>query len=171
MTPNIETSLQLFDAMVKPILLYNSDIWGPIVCNLDKLLENSTSKTLLNYRFPFEKLHMKWAKYILGVNSKSKHSSDSRVSQISTHNYINIFTRCTIRNQHDFLKTDVADVSKGQTDMSYKGELQTLTKLSMRHQVCHSETCRAIISESVLTMLMSRGRSNCGVTYYVSVYY
>ncbi len=28
--------------------------------------------------------------------------------------------------------TAVADVSKGQTDMSYKGELQTLTKLSMR---------------------------------------
>ncbi len=32
--------------------------------------------------------------------------------------YINIFTRCTIRNQHDILKTAVADVSKGQTDMS-----------------------------------------------------
>ncbi len=53
--------------------------------------------------------------------------------------------------------------------MSYKGELQTLSKLSMRHQVCPNETCRAIISESILTMLMSRGRSNCGVKYYVSV--
>ncbi len=31
--------------------------------------------------------------------------------------------------------------------MSYKGKLQTLTKLSIRHQVCPSETCRAIISE------------------------
>ncbi len=39
-----------------------------------------------------------------------------------------------------------ADVSKGQTDVSYKGELQTLTKLSIRHQVCPSETCCAIIS-------------------------
>ncbi len=35
----------------------------------------------------------------------------------------------------------VADGSKGQTDMSYKGELQTLTNLSMRHQVCTGETC------------------------------
>ncbi len=77
--------------------------------------------------------------------------------------YINIFTRCTIRNQQDILKTAVADVSKGKTDMSYKGELQTLTKLSMRHQVCPSETCHAIISGSIITMLMSRGRSNCGV--------
>ncbi len=29
-----------------------------------------------------------------------------------------------------------------QTDMPHKGELQTLTKLSMIHQVCHAETCR-----------------------------
>ncbi len=58
--------------------------------------------------------------------------------------------------------TAVADVSKGQTDMSYKGELQTLTKLSMRHHVCPSETCRMTISESTITMLMSRGRSNYG---------
>ncbi len=69
--------------------------------------------------------------------------------------YIHIFTRRTIRNQHDILKTSVADVhvSKGQTCMSHKGELQTLTKLSMRHQVCRSETCRMIISESIITML------------------
>ncbi len=56
-------------------------------------------------------------------------------------NFLNIFTTCTNRNQHDILKTTVADVSKGQTDMSYKGELQTLTKQSMRHQICPSETC------------------------------
>ncbi len=34
-------------------------------------------------------------------------------------------------NQHDILKRVVADVGKGQTNMSYKGELQTLTKLSL----------------------------------------
>ncbi len=33
--------------------------------------------------------------------------------------YINIFTRCTNRNQHDTLMTAVANVSKGQTRMSY----------------------------------------------------
>ncbi len=41
---------------------------------------------------------------------------------------------------------------KGKYNMSYKGELQTLTKLNMRHQVCPSETCLVIISESILTM-------------------
>ncbi len=58
--------------------------------------------------------------------------------------YINIFTRCTIRNQHDILKTAVADVSKGQTNMSYKGEIQTLTNLSMKYQVRPGETYRTI---------------------------
>ncbi len=39
--------------------------------------------------------------------------------------YINIFTRCTNRNQYDILKTAAGDVCKGQTYMSYKGEFQT----------------------------------------------
>ncbi len=70
-------------------------------------------------------------------------------------------------NQRDILKTAVIDVSKGQTDMSHKSELQTLTKLSMGHQVCPSETCCTTISESIMAMLMSRGRRHCRITYYV----
>ncbi len=65
--------------------------------------------------------------------------------------------------------TVVVDVSKGQTDMSYKSELQIPTKLCMRHQVCPSETCHTTISESIITMFMSRGTSNYGVIYYVSI--
>ncbi len=42
-----------------------------MICNLDKLLEISTGKTQLYYKFPHERMHMKWAKYILGVNNKS----------------------------------------------------------------------------------------------------
>ncbi len=48
--------------------------------------------------------------------------------------FINIFTRCINRNQHDILMITVADISKEQTDMSYKGELQTLTKQSIIHR-------------------------------------
>ncbi len=57
--------------MIKPILLYNCEIWAPTICNLDKMLEINTSKTQSYYKFPFKKMHMKWAKYILGVNNKS----------------------------------------------------------------------------------------------------
>ncbi len=92
---------------------------------------------------------------------------------------INIFTRCTIRNQHDILKTAVANVSKGQTDMSHKGELQTLTKLSMRHQVYPNDTCHTTISESTIkehslheynivsmTQLPRQTRSSCSSANY-----
>ncbi len=77
--------------------------------------------------------------------------------------YINIFIRCTNRNQYDILMTAAADVSKGQTDMPCKGELQTMTKLSIRHLVCPGEDCCTII------LLMSRGRGNCVTTYYISL--
>ncbi len=56
------------------------------------------------------------------------------------------------------------------TVMAHKGELQTLTKLSIRHQICPSETCVVQSYQSTITMLMFRGRSDCGVTHYVSIY-
>ncbi len=59
----------------------------------------------------------------------------------------------------------VADVRKGQTYMSYKGEHQMLTKQSIRHQVCSGGACLTILESAmtILIMLMSRGSSNCGV--------
>ncbi len=86
-------------------------------------------------------------------------------------------------NQFEILMTAAA-VRNGQPDIPYKGEHQTLTKQSMSHQVfflvrlpyivehqtlttqsmshqvCPGETYHATISESTMTMLMSRGRSN-----------
>ncbi len=64
----------------------------------------------------------------------------------------------------------MADVSKGQTDMSYKRELQTLTKLSRRNQVCPGETCRTTKSESTITMLMSRSRSIIAVLKWIILF-
>ncbi len=66
----------------------------------------------------------------------------------------NIITRyqCTNRNQLNIIMTAVANVKKGQADISYKGELQTLTKQSMRHQFFPGETCHTTISESTITM-------------------
>ncbi len=65
--------------------------------------------------------------------------------------------------------TVVAYIRKGQTDMLYKGEHQTLTKQSMRHQACSGATCCTIISESAITMLMSSDKGICGVTYHVTI--
>ncbi len=57
--------------MIKRILLYNCEIWGSTVCNLDKMLEINTNKTTLYYKFPHGKMHMKWSKYILVVCNRS----------------------------------------------------------------------------------------------------
>ncbi len=46
------------------------------------------------------------------------------------------------------------------TDISYKGELQTLTKLSMRHQVCPGETYCTTISQP-----LTRCHLSCQATF------
>ncbi len=50
--------------------------------------------------------------------------------------YVVLFT--IFRNQFNIILTAVADVSKGQTDIPYQGEHQTLTKQSIKHQLCSS---------------------------------
>ncbi len=73
------------------------------------------------------------------------------------------------RNQLDIQMTAHADASKEQTDIPFKCGHQILTQQSMGNQVCPtSETCHTTISESDMIILMSRGRSNCGATNYVS---
>ncbi len=62
-----------------------------------------------------------------------------------------IFIRCTIMSQFDKLLTAVADGSNGQTDVPYQCDRETLTEQRMRHHVCPSETCYAVISLSTIT--------------------
>ncbi len=75
-TPDIKTSLHLFDSMIKPILLYGSEVWGAYCYKFDTLIDmntqnNSAWKTRIYQQTAFEKMHLRWCKYILGVHSKS----------------------------------------------------------------------------------------------------
>lgn len=56
-TQDVVLSLKLFDALVKPVLLYCSDIWGAN----NKLTETS----------PIEQVHIKFCKHILQVNKQT----------------------------------------------------------------------------------------------------
>ena len=56
-------NIKLFDACIKPILLYNSEVWGPEIILHDR---KSLDKCLLS--FMPENIHIKFIKYILGVN-------------------------------------------------------------------------------------------------------
>lgn len=91
--PSVKTLLHLFDHMIKPILLYNCEIWSNInleykqskistvlnespsfIASLRQQLTTTTKFMELNN--PIEKLHMKFCKRILGVR---KHTSNMGV--------------------------------------------------------------------------------------------
>ena len=69
--PTVQISKHLFDAMIRPILTYNSEIWGSTTLRHEKLLEENTDRLKEYFQTSFEKLHIKWCKYTLGVHSKS----------------------------------------------------------------------------------------------------
>ncbi len=58
--------LKLFDSMIKPILMYGSEVWGlyiPTLLKKDNLID-----CLSNDNFTFEKIHLKALKHSLGVS-------------------------------------------------------------------------------------------------------
>ncbi len=68
----------MFDSLVKPILLYNSEIWGDeIPKSLQKEIikqanENYNDKYLKHVNdSPFEKIHVKFSKMVLGVKKQT----------------------------------------------------------------------------------------------------
>ena len=65
-----KVGLKIFDHLIKPILLYGSEVWGALSTgtnakHMDHWFENRSVET------KFEKLHMHFCKYILNVNSKT----------------------------------------------------------------------------------------------------
>ena len=68
--PNVKTSFHIFDHTIQPILTYGSEIWGPFS---SKKLLSKQDNYFLNMcdKLPQEKLHLKFCKYMLGVNSKA----------------------------------------------------------------------------------------------------
>ena len=86
-SPQVDTMLHLFDHLIKPILMYGSEIWGvsnlnfkianpkpgdsksQFYCDL-KNLHPITSK-FIGQDDPIEKMHLKFCKYTLGVHGKA----------------------------------------------------------------------------------------------------
>ncbi len=80
--PSAKTVLHLFDHLIKPILLYGCEIWGP--CKI-KSYSNTQSDNfwkqlhseyplehkMCNTSNPYEKFHLKLCRDILGVNNKT----------------------------------------------------------------------------------------------------
>ena len=61
----IHTSV--FDTLVKPILIYGSEIWGQDILHT----KTNIKETFSNDKSEFERVHMRFCKKLLGVNIKS----------------------------------------------------------------------------------------------------
>ena len=59
--------LELFEKMVMPILLYNSNIWGVVIFP-NKHIFNNATESIYDIKLLAENLHMKFMKLILGVH-------------------------------------------------------------------------------------------------------
>ena len=72
--PSIKTSLHLYDHLIKPIVLYGSEIWGSFKTNSSACKKSSCFIFEEIYRCNIaDKSQMKYLKYVLGVN---KHTSN-----------------------------------------------------------------------------------------------
>lgn len=63
--------MHVFDSLIKPIALYNSDIWLPFkTCNRSKSIDDMFEMSLKGFN-EFDKIHTKFLKFSLGVHSKA----------------------------------------------------------------------------------------------------
>lgn len=69
--PSVKTCMHLFDHTIKPILLYNSEVWGSYNVSFKKLSNNSFNPDEFFKNLQCEKLHLKFSKWVLGVHKKS----------------------------------------------------------------------------------------------------
>ncbi len=70
LSPNIHSCLHVFDHTIKPIILYNSEIWGSYCASNAKLRTTFDVDNIFK-NVQCEKLHIKFSKFILGVHKKS----------------------------------------------------------------------------------------------------
>lgn len=69
-----ELHIKLYEACVKPILLYCSEIWTPYILKFDKYLNKTNNNNILEEMYenlPSEKIQSKFAKMILGCHRTS----------------------------------------------------------------------------------------------------
>ena len=71
LNPSIRSSLHVFDHTIKPILLYNSEIWGYFNPFKKNLISDHPPIDKAFHNLKSEKLHLKFCKYLLGVGKKA----------------------------------------------------------------------------------------------------
>ena len=68
-TCTFKSSCRMFDTLVKPILLYNCEVWG--ACLLPKNIKSLSNILDIALKCPTESTHLKFLKYFLGLNKRT----------------------------------------------------------------------------------------------------
>ena len=63
--------MHIFDHTLKPILLYNSEVWGSYHISSDRLNTRAFDLDNIFKSLQCEKLHLKFSNFLLGVHKKS----------------------------------------------------------------------------------------------------
>jgi hypothetical protein len=63
--------MHVFDHTLKPILLYNSEVWGSYHISSDRLNTRAFDLDNIFKSLQCEKLHLKFSNFLLGVHKKS----------------------------------------------------------------------------------------------------
>ena len=133
--PSIRTSLHIFDHTVKPILLYGSEIWGTFNPSSAKFRNGISFDKIFNNIEP-EKLHLKFAKFVLGVHRKS--SNFAVMSELGRFPYYIDIVKASLKYWHrlenvdkNSLLSDALECSKSlsQTNNSWYNTIQQYSNI------------------------------------------
>ena len=75
LNPTIKTNMHVFDHTIKPILLYDCEVWGMLNPFISKFRNTLLNISRIFDKLHAEKLHHKFCKYILGVHSKTSNAA------------------------------------------------------------------------------------------------
>ena len=99
---NVSTLCKLFDTMIKPILLYGSELWG--VYNWRISTDECIKESLLSHSMPYEKLHSRFCKQTLGMSKNS--SSFMSMSELGRIGLSYNIVQSTYKYWQHLLKSD-----------------------------------------------------------------
>jgi hypothetical protein len=144
---SVNTHIKLFDVLIKPILLYGSDVWGAYMYKY-KNNKGSLDCMLTDVNMLTEKLHSKVCKYVLQVN---KNASNFAVrSELGRYPlFINIISRLVnyyvniCGRDKDSLVHTALEIHKS-TDESWFSFLKYIVEITgfNMHTLCKESICK-----------------------------
>ena len=103
---DIRLHLDFFDKLIAPIFLYGCEIWGAYTISQLKCIGRDDISGY--FRTEFEKLHLSFLKYTLGVNSKA--SNIAVLSELGAYPYSLKIMKSVCKNWHRIRNSDSREI-------------------------------------------------------------